>query len=55
MEMLSGGSLVKKRRPSLDGLVRAERREEIWCRTGVLPVSGFLVAEVFWLLASVSV
>jgi hypothetical protein len=29
-EMLSGGALVKKRRPSLDGFVRAERRDEIW-------------------------
>jgi hypothetical protein len=54
--MLSGGSLVKKMRPSLLGLVRAERREEIWCRTGVLVVPTFLGAENGWaLVASVSV
>jgi hypothetical protein len=28
------GSLVKKRRPSCDGCVRAERRDEMWWRTG---------------------
>ena len=27
-------SLVKKRRPSFEGWVRAERMEEMWCRTG---------------------
>ena len=27
------GSLVKKRRPSFEGWVSAERREEMWCRT----------------------
>jgi len=54
--MLSGGSLVKKRRPSLLGFVRAERRDEIWWRTGVDVVSDFLVAEDVWvLLASISV
>jgi hypothetical protein len=54
--MLLGGSLVKKRRPSLLGLVRAERRDEIWWRTGVLVVSEFLGAEDGWVLvASVSV
>jgi hypothetical protein len=29
-------SLLKKRRPSLEGCVRAERRDEIWWRTGVV-------------------
>jgi hypothetical protein len=29
------GSLAKKRRPSFEGWVRAERREEMWWRTGV--------------------
>ena len=54
--MLLGGSLVKKRRPSLLGLVRAERRDEIWWRTGVPVVSEFLGAEDGWVLvASVSV
>lgn len=28
-------SLAKKSRPSLEGWVRAERREEMWWRTGV--------------------
>jgi hypothetical protein len=45
--MFSGavGDLVKKRRPSLEGLVRAERREEIVCRTGVAVDSDFEVVE----------
>jgi hypothetical protein len=54
--MLSGGFLVKKRRPSLLGFVRAERREETWWRTGVEVVSdlcGLLVGVL--LLASFSV
>jgi hypothetical protein len=39
--MFSGavGDLVKKRRPSLLGLVRAERRDDIWWRTGAEVVS----------------
>lgn len=54
--MFSGavGDLVKKRRPSLLGLVRAERSEEIWWRTGAEVVSdrwvlvfGVLVAASF--------
>jgi hypothetical protein len=54
--MLLGGSLVKKRRPSLLGLVRAERRDEIWWRTGVLVLSEFLGAkDGLVLVASVSV
>lgn len=28
--------LAKKSWPSLEGCVRAERREEMWCRTGVV-------------------
>ena len=53
--MFSGAveDLVKKRRPSLLGFVRAERRDDIWWRTGVEVISdrwGF----VFGVLALAS-
>lgn len=33
--VVASDDFVKKRRPSLEGWVRAERREEMWWRTGV--------------------
>ena len=53
--MLSGGSLVKKSRPSLEGFVRAARRDEIWWRTGVEVVSDFMALVDVLLMVSFSV
>ena len=34
--VLGSGDLEKKNCPSFDGCVSAERREVMWCRTGVV-------------------
>lgn len=41
-------SFEKNSRPSFDGCVRAERREEIWWRTGVVDpvVAGLMLTDV---------
>jgi len=57
MESASGesGGLEKKSRPSLDGCVSADRREEIWWSTGVVD-SGFGGEDfVSWLVGGVDV
>ncbi len=46
--MLSGGTLVKKSRPSFDGFVRADRSVEITWRTGVVANSDFWEEEDGW-------
>ena len=57
---LDGDSdFAKKRRPSAEGWVRAERRDEIWWRTGVedsvLGSWGVVVLVDAWMAVMVSV